>query len=121
MHPGKTGNISEMLQELQALNCYKDGFEVKSMNEWMNQSYKNYKPEIKKHKRKSISKSKRFRILNRDKFRCQCCGRNPKEDGVKLEIDHILPVSKGGKNDYNNLQTLCRDCNRGKGDKIFSK
>jgi 5-methylcytosine-specific restriction endonuclease McrA len=38
-------------------------------------------------------------------------------DGVKLEVDHIKPISKGGKTVLNNLQTLCMDCNRGKSNK----
>ncbi|MBR2352886.1 MAG: HNH endonuclease, partial [Clostridia bacterium] len=38
-------------------------------------------------------------------------------DGVKLEVDHIIPVSKGGKSTLDNLQTLCERCNRGKGTK----
>ena len=56
----------------------------------------------------------RYLVLERDGFRCQRCGRNPKEDGVKLEIDHIVPAFLYGKTTYDNLQTLCRDCNRGK-------
>ena len=56
----------------------------------------------------------RYLVLERDGFRCQRCGRNSKEDGVKLEIDHIVPVFLYGKTTYDNLQTLCRDCNRGK-------
>lgn len=57
----------------------------------------------------------RFMILRRDNFRCQYCGRSPKEDGVKLAVDHIVPVSKGGTDEPENLLTSCTDCNRGKG------
>jgi 5-methylcytosine-specific restriction endonuclease McrA len=42
------------------------------------------------------------------------CGVTTK-DGATLEIDHIRPVSRGGTNDPDNLQVLCRDCNAGKG------
>jgi len=57
----------------------------------------------------------RFSILARDGFRCRYCGRSPQEDGVKLAVDHILPLSKGGTNEPSNLITSCVDCNRGKG------
>lgn len=49
-------------------------------------------------------------------FHCVRCGRG-KEDGVKLHVDHIVPVSRGGKSVMDNLQTLCEDCNYGKGNK----
>lgn len=58
----------------------------------------------------------RFEILKRDKFKCQYCGRNPREDDIKLVVDHIIPKKKGGKNTANNLITSCQDCNLGKGD-----
>jgi hypothetical protein len=66
-------------------------------------------------KRKSIKPSLRFEILKRDNYRCQMCGVTAK-DGATLEIDHITPVSKGGSNDADSLQVLCRDCNIGKSD-----
>lgn len=63
--------------------------------------------------REKLTKKQRFTILKRDNFTCRYCGR--KTPKVILEIDHIVPVSKGGNNDLNNLITSCRDCNRGKG------
>lgn len=53
-------------------------------------------------------------ILDRDHSRCQSCGRGV-EHGVTLHIDHVLPVALGGTNDPDNLQTLCDECNLGKG------
>ena len=64
--------------------------------------------------RTNISKARRFSVLSRDKFTCQCCGRSA--PAVVLEIDHIDPVSRGGKNDISNLVTLCTECNLGKSD-----
>ncbi len=52
-------------------------------------------------------------LLHKYKFRCVTCG--AKE---KLTIDHIRPVSKGGKNEISNLQILCKSCNSSKGNKI---
>lgn len=64
-------------------------------------------------KRRPISGVTRQNVLMRDNYTCQICGRTIK-DGVSLEIDHRLPVSKGGTNDENNLQVLCSQCNREK-------
>ena len=63
--------------------------------------------------RKSIPKKMRFEVFKRDKFTCQYCGRSAPD--VVLEVDHIKPVAKGGKNELLNLVTSCMDCNRGKG------
>ena len=67
--------------------------------------------------RRLMSDSLRYDVLRRDNFRCQLCGSSAK-DGVKLHVDHILPVSKGGKTEISNLRTLCERCNLGKGAKI---
>lgn len=60
----------------------------------------------------AISKKIRFEVFKRDGFKCGYCGKSPPT--VILEIDHIDPKSKGGKDDINNLLTSCFDCNRGK-------
>jgi 5-methylcytosine-specific restriction endonuclease McrA len=53
-------------------------------------------------------------ILERDNYRCRLCGKSARD--TELEVDHIIPVAKGGTAGLNNLQTLCIDCNRGKSD-----
>lgn len=63
--------------------------------------------------RKAITKKTRFEVFKRDSFTCQYCGKSA--PNVILEIDHINPVSNGGKNGIMNLITSCFDCNRGKG------
>jgi hypothetical protein len=62
--------------------------------------------------RKPISKRMRFEVFKRDSFTCQYCGSKSPE--VVLEVDHIEPVSKGGKTVMLNLVTSCFKCNRGK-------
>ncbi|HQO00668.1 MAG TPA: HNH endonuclease signature motif containing protein [Spirochaetota bacterium] len=52
-------------------------------------------------------------ILNRDKNRCVLCGKAA-ADGVSLEVDHILEYEDGGKTTFDNGQTLCTECNKGK-------
>lgn len=61
-----------------------------------------------------VSPGIRFKAFTRDNFTCQYCGRSATE--VIIEIDHKLPLSKGGKNNLENLVTACRECNRGKAD-----
>ena len=66
-----------------------------------------------KLRKKPISGRVRQNVLMRDDYSCQICGATVK-DGAKLEIDHIIPVSKGGSNKEKNLQVLCQKCNREK-------
>ena len=63
-----------------------------------------------------VTRAMRYDVLRRDGFRCVKCGRG-REDGVKLHVDHIKPVSRGGKSVMDNLQTLCEACKCGKGNK----
>lgn len=56
----------------------------------------------------------RFRILARDEFTCQYCGRQAPQ--VVLHMDHIVPQAKGGTDEDWNLLTSCQECNGGKSD-----
>ena len=69
-----------------------------------------------KRERSKMSASLRYDVMKRDHFRCTICGRSA-DDGVTLHVDHIKPVSKGGKTEMSNLRTLCDYCNLGKSDK----
>lgn len=72
-----------------------------------------------KEQRTLMTKKLREFIKNRDNFTCCNCGNSTYiEPNLLLEIDHIIPVAKGGETVENNLQTLCWKCNRAKGDKI---
>lgn len=62
--------------------------------------------------RKRLTKGVRFEVLKRDQFTCRYCGR--KAPDVKLQVDHLVPVSKGGTNDLWNLACSCQECNCGK-------
>ena len=50
----------------------------------------------------------------RDGFRCACCGAT-----THLTLDHIAPVSLGGRTVLVNLQILCMGCNKAKNDRII--
>ena len=56
----------------------------------------------------------RFNVFLRDKFACQYCG-----DKKDLTFDHLLPKSKGGLTDWNNVVTACSSCNVKKGGKLY--
>lgn len=60
-----------------------------------------------------LSGQNRFEILKRDNFTCQYCGKKGPE--VELQLDHVTPLSKGGKTIESNLLTSCSECNKGKG------
>ena len=74
-------------------------------------------PSKSENRKKGIPAGLRAKVLVRDNFTCQWCGRKSTEHGVVLHIDHKVPESKGGKTVRSNLQTLCEECNLGKGDR----
>jgi 5-methylcytosine-specific restriction endonuclease McrA len=80
-----------------------------------------YGPEILKDFKRTryIPPAIRVEVIQRDGRRCCICGRSSSSPGVELEVDHIIPFAKGGNNHLDNLQTLCKDCNRGKGSRRF--
>lgn len=66
---------------------------------------------------RSINYRIRFKVMQRDGFKCRICGKSPANDSdITLHIDHIIPCAKGGTAEMENLQTLCSKCNLGKSD-----
>lgn len=53
-----------------------------------------------------------YNIFKRDSFKCAYCG-----SGKELTLDHVIPRAQGGKTQWKNLVTACRECNGLKGDK----
>lgn len=83
---------------------------IENKEEWKNSA---------KGQRVLMTPKLRQEILERDNYTCKICGNSTyKEPNLLLEVDHIIPVSKGGKTVRENLQTLCWKCNRTKSDKI---
>ncbi|MCB5981887.1 HNH endonuclease, partial [Flavobacterium psychrophilum] len=70
--------------------------------------------------KRNIPLSIRYKILERDNFKCTKCGRNV-SNGIKLQVDHKNPFSRGGLTEIKNLQTLCNECNLGKSNKYVDK
>jgi len=76
--------------------------------------------EWKATERAKLNAALRFAIMKRDSFRCQICGRDAsKDNSVRLQVDHIVPVARWGRTVESNLQTLCDECNRGKNDNLM--
>ena len=73
------------------------------------------KPDLSHTTSRDINLRMRFLVMQRDNFKCRLCGASPAKDAsVELHIDHIVPWSKGGETNIDNLQTLCSKCNLGK-------
>lgn len=67
-------------------------------------------------RRSTVSSHLRYHTFVKCGFRCVYCGVKAQDnERVRLEIDHIIPISLGGDNKYTNLQVLCHECNVGKG------
>ena len=62
-------------------------------------------------------KKLRKQIMERDNYTCQICQKHM-PDEVGLQIDRIIPISKGGKTVASNLRVLCNKCNGSKGAKL---
>lgn len=62
-----------------------------------------------------------FKVLERDGYRCQLCGKMTIRDKRGSthprapEMDHIVPLAQGGEHTYRNTQCACRSCNSAKG------
>jgi 5-methylcytosine-specific restriction endonuclease McrA len=61
----------------------------------------------------------RAEVIERDEGRCRFCGSQCSDDWPmdRLTIDHLLPTSRGGKNELENLVVACWQCNHRKGDR----
>lgn len=58
-------------------------------------------------------------VIKRDGYFCRICRKNLTEDEVVF--DHIIPFSKGGSTDVNNLRILCTECNQKRGASFVEK
>lgn len=101
-------DLNEIIDVLKSIDSSKliDGRRFYSREVWKS---------IERVERAKVSKELRQEIFERDGYTCVICGSTEKES---LEIDHIMPISKGGKTEPSNLQTLCRNCNIRKGNDI---
>jgi 5-methylcytosine-specific restriction endonuclease McrA len=117
--------------QLDFWECYSCGTEIwpgtkETKNSWDRDAYlqktkyglrqtSREKKTVSRHGSGASYKTLRFEVFKRDGFKCVYCGRSPTKDNVILELDHKTPVVDGGRFEYDNLVTACRDCNQGKG------
>ncbi len=81
--------------------------------EQLKNKFSGIKSEDLKYERLRIPESVRIAVWRRDQGKCARC-----ESRENLEYDHIVPVSKGGGNTERNIELLCQNCNRVKGNRI---
>jgi hypothetical protein len=72
---------------------------------------------LRQQERSRITAGVRSKVLARDRYRCRDCGISA-DLGAVLHVDHVIPISRGGSSDLGNLQTLCQECNLGKGNRM---
>lgn len=102
--------------------CSDERFYHKIVSESVNKAWKSHLILLSRiNRRLEIESGEWERIRSfvylRDDFTCRYCGVR----GTKLECDHIIPLSRGGKTEPRNLATTCRCCNRSKGAKLLSE
>ena len=85
---------------------------AKSINkvERKHRKWTRFKNEYRPANKRYIPKTTRKAVFIRDNYSCVKCG-----VAENLHIDHEIALSRGGSNDIDNLQVLCRDCNLRKG------
>jgi hypothetical protein len=116
------GNEPEFERDIKTLSDNIDSYINKYILCQEEEEQKNYSEEqIEEFKARADSKVKvlagvRWQVFKRDNWRCVACGRSAGDD-VVLHVDHIIPRSKGGKDEIRNYQTLCDKCNIGKSNK----
>jgi len=102
----------EQIRQSCIIRLLNQGYTPEYITKFMGYSRKDY-IQYKRRLAGYINPRLRYEILKRDNFKCKAC-----RDTRRLHVDHITPVSKGGKTIKSNLQTLCEECNLGKGDKL---
>jgi len=91
------------------IDLFNRGYTAEYISDFLNYSKNSNYFRTKRNKLGFVSNEMRLRVFEKDNFKCVFCG---SED--KLQVDHIIPFSKGGKTILKNLQTLCWKCNSGK-------
>lgn len=73
-------------------------------------------PDVNRTRKQVINRKTKTMVFERDKYRCLNC-----DTHLGLSVDHIIPESKGGSSQMDNLQTLCITCNKSKASKTMEE
>ncbi len=57
-----------------------------------------------------VTEEQKRQVFQKNNYTCTCCGKKTTK-GRSLTVDHIIPISMGGRSILSNLQTLCTECN----------
>lgn len=113
--------LNEIRTKPNAIALFKDRVQKRTNYIWDHANlvrlYEEVIRSIDDHYRKPISYDDLLRLFINADLKCAnpTCGRRPPD--VVLHIDHILPISKGGGSQFDNLQFLCQSCNLKKSNK----
>ncbi|MFF4450550.1 HNH endonuclease [Streptomyces sp. NPDC001502] len=116
IHAFAAGSFGAQSEAIRRLRSIRDCFVVQCTQTGRIHRYRllGWKADAPDAMRGTLDLATRARILAPG--RCAQCGRTPLGDGVKLHVDHKIPISWGGEDDDDNLQPLCEECNLGKRD-----
>ena len=78
----------------------------------------NYRNKKRTGENKKIKSSELESLIRIQDYKCNICFKNIKDRYLR-QLDHIFPVSKGGKHELKNVQWLCCKCNNEKSNKIY--
>jgi len=67
---------------------------------------------LKRNAKGTFKTNERISLKDHFNYTCLMCGKSEPE--IKLTVDHVLPLSKGGSNSIENIQPLCHSCNSSK-------
>lgn len=119
----KVAKISEYARRIRELRD-EEGYQIMSHNDRADLKPGEYVLESLKRRpavARGIDPRLRNEILERNGYTCQRCGAGPGDPDpfnpgrkIRLHIDHIKPISQGGKSTKDNLRVLCSACNQGK-------
>lgn len=94
------------------------------LNKKLNEKIANDKTKARRRARMEIKADRinAYSIFKKDEWTCRICNKNVQKVNIyandAAELDHIIPISKGGTHTLDNVQTLCRECNQFKSDKM---